>query len=145
MHTRNASTTTPQLQYLGQLAEYDALIVHLRDAKARAIALAGIYLSPHPHSSLAQLHDVGQIRLQSLLQDADYQARADRLKHMDFLTVSTVEGRSVYETADLNGYQVILSMNEKPGWRKLTEKIEQTALEIGGQLRSDKLLASPRF
>ncbi|WP_223483722.1 hypothetical protein [Pseudomonas sp. A-RE-19] len=144
MNTTNASTTTPHQQYLGQLAEYDALLDHLRDAKARNIALAGIYFTPQPHSPLAQEHDVGQIHLHSLLGHPDYLALSEKLNITNFLSVSTAEGRSVYETADQHGTEVILSMTENPGWRELTGKIEQIALSIGGQLRSDKLLSLPQ-
>lgn len=144
MHTTNASATTPYQQYLGQLAEYDALLGRLRDAKARGLALAGIYLSPQPHSPLAQEHDVGQTHLHSLLRHPDYLALVEKLKIMNFLSVSTAGGRSVYKTADQKGAEVILSMTENPGWRELTEKIEPIALSMGGQLRSDKLLSLPQ-
>lgn len=144
MLTTNASTATLHQQYLGQLAQYDALLGHLRDAKASDIALAGIYLSLRPHSPFAQEHDVGQTHLHSLLGHPDYLARSGQLKLMNFLSVSTAEGRSVYESADQHGKEVILSMTENPGWRELTKKIERIALSIGGQLRSDKLLSLPQ-
>lgn len=144
MSTTLSLTTTSHQQHTAQLAEYDALITSLRDAKANAIALPGIFLSLQPHSPLAQEHDSGQAHLQKLLETPDYldlRRSKGASTRFNFLSVVFRDGRAVYETADAGGNSITLPLNDHIALRSLAGKIEKTALNIGGQIRSDRLLS----
>ncbi|MBV4457335.1 hypothetical protein KVG96_05165 [Pseudomonas sp. COR58] len=137
------TTTLPatlQQQYQGQQAEFDALLTELRDAKARNVPLATVYLSPVQHSALMLKHDIGQGLLQRLLKHPDYPG--DRLS---MLSVSAGASASTYKTTDMHGKEVVLSLTDFPRLRKLTRRIEREARDLGGHLRSDKRLSLHAF
>ncbi|MHC8382907.1 hypothetical protein [Pseudomonas sp. LB3P14] len=139
---------TTHLQHLAQLAEFDALITSLRNAKTASMPLSGVFLSPKPHSPLAQEHDIAQAHLKKLLDHPDYLALL-RTKTGGtatlYLTATLKEGQVEFEAADANKKMVPLPVTDRQSLRNLAESIKKSLLNIGGQLRSDRLLRLPQL
>ncbi|MHC8402140.1 deaminase domain-containing protein [Pseudomonas sp. MDT1-17] len=148
MLATNPLATTSYQQHMGQLAEYDALITSLRNAKANTISLPDIFLSPQPHSPLAQEHEIGQTHLQKLLENPDYldllRSKAASIRSM-YLSVAFSNGNAVYETANIDGKTIILPLTEQSSLQSLAGNIEKAVLNIGGRIRSDRLLSLPQI
>ncbi|NYH10627.1 hypothetical protein [Pseudomonas moraviensis] len=136
------------LQYRAQLDEFDALLSSLRNARTASIPLSGVFLSPRPHSALAQEHDIAQAHLKKLLDHPDYLA----LLHAKtggtttlYLAVTLNEGKVEYEAADANNLMVPLPVSDQQSLEDLATALKHCLVDIGGQLRSDRLLRLPQI
>lgn len=148
MLTTPYEPTPSNLQYLAQLDEFDALLSALRNAKTASTPLSSVFLSPRPHSPLAQEHDIAQGHLKKLLNHPDYLALL-RTKTGStttlYLAVTLNEGRVEYEAADANSLMVPLPVSDQQPLENFATTIKECLENIGGQLRSDRLLRLPQF
>ena len=136
------------LQYQAQLDEFDALLSSLRSASSASTPLTGVFLSPKPHSSLAQEHDIAQARLKQLLDHPDYLALL-RTKTGDtttlHLAVTLDKGQVRYEAVVANNRMVPLPVADQRSLDNLAAAIKKSLANTGGQLRSDRLLRLPQI
>lgn len=148
MLTTHSPESTSQQQHVAQLAEYDALITSVHNAKANSTPLSGLFISPQPHSPLAQEHELAQTHLKKLLDNPDYLdllRKTPGTPNTSYLTVTLKNGRAEYETADLDRQTIPLQVNAQASLRDLAEGVEKALLIIGGELRSDRLLRLPQI
>ncbi len=148
MLTTPSGPSPSNLQYLAQLDEYDALLSSLRNAKTASTPLSGVFLSPKPHSSLAQEHEIAQTHLKQLLDHPDYLAllRTKTGNNVTpLLTVTLDQGQIQFEAADANKLIVLLPVTDQRSLENIVATIKECLANIGGQLRSDRLLRLPQI
>lgn len=148
MLTAHPPESTSQQQHVAQLAEYDALITSVHNAKVNSTPLSGLFISPQSHSLLAQEHELAQTHLKKLLDNPDYLdllRKATGTPNTSYLAVTLKNGRAEYETAGLDKQTIPLPVADQKSLRSLAESLEKAVLNIGGQLRSDRLLRLPQI
>lgn len=136
---RSPATTLQQHQAV--LAEYDALLASLSNAKTTASPLSNYVYEPVAQSPLQVAHADALEALASVLHNPVYVAAlTQRDLAPDYLEVSIAADRVTYTSYYLDGSPVRLVPEEFPQLVNLLRPVERAARTIGGYLCSDPLL-----
>ena len=135
------SPATPLQQHQAVLAEYDALLARLSNAKTTASPLSNYVYEPVALSPLQVAHADALESLAPVLHNPVYVAAlTQRDLAPDYLEVSIAADRVTYTSYYLDGSPARLVPEEFPQLVNLLRPVERAARTIGGYLCSDPLL-----
>ncbi|WP_448724894.1 hypothetical protein [Pseudomonas farris] len=142
--TSNPVTPRPTAAQVdqGQIRDYELLLSFMRLKSTSLADYKNKLMQPCSFSPLDQENEKGQIALQQLLEDSDYQAlcKTNNVFPRN-LTVTLKDGAYVYETSNLDGqHETVLNLTGNAKWKNHQTRIEKSVTLLGGHIRHDRLI-----